>query len=140
MLFRLFAAIVIFVFALIGTACGNVLRVTLDKKYRDKYITPDTDDLIITGVVSNGLIALVIALFTGGHRLWCAFVSGAILTFVFGDRLDREPNELLGLLKSGQKGDTEEEPQQQSKTETNGTAHPSETLPTSDATPTEAES
>jgi hypothetical protein len=140
MLFRLFAAIAIFVFALIGTAVGNVLRVTLDKKYRKKYITPDTDDLIITGVISNGLIAVVIALLTGGRRLWCAFISGAILTFVFGDRLDQNPDELLGLFKSEQTEDAEEETSEQTKLETNGTAHPSETIPTHDVTPTEAES
>lgn len=86
MLFRLFAAITVFIFALIGTACGNVLRVALDKKYRQKYITPDTDDLIITGVLSNGLIATVIALLTGSRRIWCAFVTGTLLTVVLGDR------------------------------------------------------
>lgn len=140
MLFRLFAAIAIFVVALIGTACGNVLRVTLDKNYRKKYITPDTDDLIITGVISNGLIGVVIALLTGGRRLWCAFISGAILTFVFGDRLDRNPDELLGLLKSEQTEDTEEETSEQPKTETNGTAHPSDTVPQNGVTPSEVES
>jgi len=139
MLFRLFAAIAIFVFALIGTACGNVLRVTLDKKYREKYITPNTDDLIITGVLSNGLIATVIALLTGSRRLWCAFVSGAILTAIFGDRLDRNPDELLSLIKPT--GDAAaQEDIEQTKPETNGTAHPSDTLPTNGVSSSEIES
>jgi|GEM_PF-2632135 hypothetical protein len=141
MLFRLFAAIVIFAIALIGTACGNVLRVTLDKNYRKKYITPDTDDLIITGVLSNGLAAAVIALITGSRRLWCAFISGAILTFIFGDRLDRNPDELLDLFKAKQTEDTSgTEDSEQSKPETNGTAHPSESMPTNGVTPSEVES
>ncbi|MDA0710576.1 MAG: hypothetical protein O3B73_10260 [bacterium] len=95
MLFRLIAAAGVFLCALAGTAFGNVARVSLDKKYRQKYITPDTEDLIITGVVSNGLISTAIALLTGSRRLWCAFLGGALITFVFGDRLDRHPEDLL---------------------------------------------
>lgn len=136
MLFRLLAAIIVFAFALIGTACGNVLRVTLDKKYREKYITPDTDDLIITGVLSNGLIATAIALLTGSRRLWCAFIGGTLLTLAFGDRLDRNPDELLSLIKPKQK---EEDAPEQNKSETNGTAHPSNLMPTTDVTPSEAD-
>lgn len=126
MLFRLLAAIIVFAFALIGTACGNVLRVTLDKKYREKYITPDTDDLIITGVLSNGLIATAIALLTGSRRLWCAFIGGTLLTLAFGDRLDRNPDELLSLIKPKQKENDTPEPR---KAETNGTAHPVDKAP-----------
>ena len=137
MLFRLFAAIIVFVFALIGTACGNVLRVALDKKYRQKYITPDTDDLIITGVLSNGLIATAIALLTGSRRPWCAFVAGTIITVILGDRLDRNPDELLSLIKPTD--ETSPKDTEQSKPETNGTVHPSDTVPTNGITPTEAE-
>lgn len=137
MLFRLLSAIVVFIFALIGTACGNVLRVALDKNYREKYVTPDTDDLIITGVLSTGLIATVIALLTGRRCLWGAFIGGTILTVIFGDRLDRNPEELLAPFTSAQTKDTPEtQPSNQTQ---NGTAHPSESAPTNGVTPTEAE-
>lgn len=130
MLFRLLSAIVVFVFALIGTACGNVLRVALDKKYREKYVTPDTDDLIITGVLSNGAIATVIAILTGSRRLWGAFVGGTILTLILGDRLDRNPDELLRLIKPKSADDTESKTTEQKSADTNGTAHPQEAMPT----------
>jgi predicted membrane protein len=140
MLFRLFAGVAIFISALLGTACGNVLRVALDKKYRQKYITPDTDDLIVTGVVSNGLIAAVIAFFTGSRRLWCAFIGGALLTFVFGDRLDRNPDEFFALIKPKQRDHTsKEEDSGQSMTEKNGTTPTPEAMGTNGATPSEGE-
>lgn len=135
MIFRLFAAFIVFSFALIGTACGNVLRATLDRKYRKTYMTPDTDDLIMTGVLSNSIIASVIAIFTGSRRLWCAIVGGTVLTFMFGDRFDRNPEELTNIFKS-EKAKSFSTPQQKSPKPTNGTAPSPQPSPTSEmATP-----
>ena len=90
MIFRLFSIILLIAFALIGTVAGNALRMLFDKPYRKRHRTPDTDDLIITAVISNSLIAAAIALFSGA-RFITAFVGGAVLTVILGDRLDREP-------------------------------------------------
>ncbi len=90
MIFRLFSIILLIAFALIGTATGSALRMLFDKPYRKRHRTPDTDDLIITAVISNSLIAAAIALFSGA-RFITAFVGGAVLTVILGDRLDREP-------------------------------------------------
>ena len=99
MIFRLFSIILIIAFALIGTVAGNALRMLCDKPYRERHSTPDTDDLIITAVISNSLIAAAIALFSGA-RFITAFVGGAVLTVILGDRLDREPfGETLSLEK-----------------------------------------
>ena len=99
MILRLLFALITFAFALLGTALGNLMRVFVDSKYRARYVMPDTDDLIITGVLSNGLIATLIAALTGRRRLWCAVVSGAVLTLFLGDRLDQNLS-----LSSGQNG------------------------------------
>ncbi len=90
MIFRLFSIILLIAFALIGTAAGNALRMLFDKPYRKRHRTPDTDDLIITAVISNSLIAAAIAFFSGA-RFITAFIGGAVLTVILGDRLDREP-------------------------------------------------
>lgn len=90
MIFRLFSIILLIAFALIGTVAGNALRMLFDKPYRKRHRTPDTDDLIITVVISNSLIAAAIALFSGA-RFITAFIGGAVLTVILGDRLDREP-------------------------------------------------
>lgn len=90
MIFRLFSTVFLVIFALFGTVAGNALRMALDKNYRKRYSTPDTGDLIITGVLSNSIIAAVIALFSGA-RLFTALVGGTVLTVSLGDRLDREP-------------------------------------------------
>ena len=90
MIFRLFSIILLIAFALIGTVAGNALRMLFDKPYRKHHRTPDTDDLIITAVISNSLIAAAIAFFSGA-RFITAFVGGAVLTVILGDRLDREP-------------------------------------------------
>ncbi len=90
MIFRLFSIILLIAFALIGTVAGNALRMLFDKPYRKRHRTPDTDDLIITAVISNSLIAAAIALFSGA-RFITAFVGGAVLTVILGDRLDQEP-------------------------------------------------
>lgn len=90
MIFRLFSIILLIAFALIGTVAGNALRMLFDKPYRKRHRTPDTDDLIITAVISNSLIAAAIAFFSGA-RFITAFVGGAVLTVILGDRLDREP-------------------------------------------------
>lgn len=90
MISRLFSIILLIAFALIGTVAGNALRLLFDKPYRKRHRTPDTDDLIITAVISNSLIAAAIALFSGA-RFITAFVGGAVLTVILGDRLDREP-------------------------------------------------
>ena len=90
MIFRLFSTILLIIFALIGTVAGNALRMLFDKPYRKRHSTPDTDDLIITAVISNSLIAAAIAFFSGA-RFITAFVGGAVLTVILGDRLDREP-------------------------------------------------
>lgn len=90
MIFRLFSIILLIAFALIGTVAGNALRMLFDKPYRKRHRTPETDDLIITAVISNSLIAAAIALFSGA-RFITAFVGGAVLTVILGDRLDREP-------------------------------------------------
>lgn len=90
MIFRLFSIILLIAFALIGTAVGNTLRMLFDKPYRKRHRTPETDDLIITAVISNSLIAAAIALFSGA-RFITAFVGGAVLTVILGDRLDRDP-------------------------------------------------
>ena len=99
MIFRLFSIILLIAFALIGTVAGNALRMLCDKPYRERHNTPDTDDLIITAVISNSLIAAAIAFFSGA-RFITAFVGGAVLTIILGDRLDREPfQETLSLEK-----------------------------------------
>ena len=90
MIFRLFSIILLIAFALIGTVAGNALRMLFDKPYRKRHRTPDTDDLIITAVISNSLIAAAIAFFSGA-RFITAFIGGAVLTVILGDRLDREP-------------------------------------------------
>ena len=90
MIFRLFSIILLIAFALIGTVAGNTLRMLFDKPYRKRHRTPDTDDLIITAVISNSLIAAAIAFFSGA-RFITAFIGGAVLTVILGDRLDREP-------------------------------------------------
>ena len=90
MIFRLFSFVFLIVFALVGTVAGNALRMALDKNYRKRYSTPDTGDLIITGVLSNSIIAAAIALFSGA-RLFTALIGGAVLTALLGDRLDRDP-------------------------------------------------
>ena len=87
---RLFSTILLIAFALLGTVAGNALRLLCDKTYRKRHSTPDTDDLIITAVISNSLIAAAIAFFSGA-RFITAFVGGAVLTVILGDRLDREP-------------------------------------------------
>ena len=92
MIFRLFSTILLVIFALLGTAVGNALRMLFDKPYRTRHRTSDTDDLMITAVISNGLIAAAIALFSGA-RFMTAFVGGAVLTAILGDRLDRDPFE-----------------------------------------------
>ena len=86
---RLFSTILLIAFALLGTVAGNALRLLCDKTYK-RHSTPDTDDLIITAVISNSLIAAAIAFFSGA-RFITAFVGGAVLTIILGDRLDREP-------------------------------------------------
>ncbi len=88
MILRLLAVGLMFVLALIGTALGNVVRTFIDKEQRARYTTPNTEDLIITGVLSNSLIAVLIAILTGGRRLWGAFIGGVVLTLVLGDQLD----------------------------------------------------
>ena len=90
MIFRLFSIILLIAFALIGTVAGNALRMLFDKPYRKRHRTPDTDDLIITAVISNSLIAAAIAFFSGA-RFITAFIGGAVLTVILGDRLDHEP-------------------------------------------------
>ena len=90
MISRLFSIILLIAFALIGTVAGNALRMLFDKPYRKRHRTPETDDLIITAVISNSLVAAAIALFSGA-RFITAFVGGAVLTVILGDRLDREP-------------------------------------------------
>ena len=90
MIFRLFSIILLIAFALIGTVAGNALRMLFDKPYRKRHRTPDTDDLIITAVISNSLIAAAIAFFSGA-RFITAFIGGVVLTAILGDRLDREP-------------------------------------------------
>ena len=86
---RLFSTILLIAFALLGTVAGNALRLLCDKTYK-RHRTPEPDDSIITAVISNSLIAAAIALFSGA-RFITAFVGGAVLTIILGDRLDREP-------------------------------------------------
>ena len=90
MIFRLFSLILLIIFALIGTVAGNALRMLFDKPYRNRHSTSDTDDFMITAVISNSLIAAAIAFFSGA-RFITAFVGGAVLTVILGDRLDRDP-------------------------------------------------
>ena len=89
MIFRLFSIILLVIFALLGTVAGNALRMLFDKTYK-RHRTSDPDDFIITAVISNSLIAAAIAFFSGA-RFITAFVGGAVLTVILGDRLDREP-------------------------------------------------
>ena len=89
MIFRLFSTILLIAFALLGTVAGNALRMLFDKTYK-RHSTSEPDDLIITAVISNSLIAAAIAFFSGA-RFITAFVGGAVLTVILGDRLDREP-------------------------------------------------
>ena len=103
MIFRLFSIILLIAFALIGTVAGNALRMLFDKPYRKRQRTPETDDLIITAVISNSLIAAAIALFSGA-RFITAFIGGTVLTVILGDRLDREP---FGETLSLEEGDEE---------------------------------
>ncbi len=98
MIFRLFSIILLVIFALIGTVAGNALRMLFDKTYKRRS-TSEPDDLIITAVISNSLIAAAIAFFSGA-RFITAFVGGAVLTVILGDRLDHEPfQETLSLEK-----------------------------------------
>ena len=98
MIFRLFSTILLVIFALLGTVAGNALRMLCDKTYK-RHRTSDTDGLIITAVISNSLIAAAIAFFSGA-RFITAFVGGAVLTAILGDRLDRAPfQETLSLEK-----------------------------------------
>ena len=90
MIFRLFSMILLIIFALIGTVAGNALRMLFDKPYRNRHSTSDTDDFMTTAVISNSLIAAAIAFFSGA-RFITAFVGGAVLTVILGDRLDRDP-------------------------------------------------
>ncbi len=90
MIFRLFSTILLIIFALIGTVAGNALRMLFDKPYRKRHSTSDTDDFMVTAVISNSLIAAAIAFFSGA-RFITAFVGGAVLTVILGDRLDRDP-------------------------------------------------
>ena len=98
MIFRLFSTILLVIFALLGTVAGNALRMLCDKTYK-RHRTSDPDGLIITAVISNSLIAAAIAFFSGA-RFITAFVGGAVLTAILGDRLDRAPfQETLSLEK-----------------------------------------
>ena len=91
---KLLLSIGIFLIALVGTIAGNLIMLVLgDPKGRSKALNPDTGELTITGVLTNGIIATLIALLVGMRRLRCAFLNGLALTVLLGDRLDRE---LLG--------------------------------------------
>ena len=106
MILRLLAIGITFVFALVGTAVGNVMRTLLDKEQRARYTTPDTKDIIITCVLSNSIIATLIAVLTGGRRLWGAFIGGAVLTLILGDQFDRKS--LLPIHKPAENGKAEQ--------------------------------
>lgn len=105
MISNLFSSVFVFGIALLGTAVGNVLRVILIPKQRKRYTRPNTNELIITGVVSNGVIAALIAMLTGGRRFWGAFVGGVVLTLILGDRMEQEPFGLpISMKKSSSNG------------------------------------
>ena len=88
MILRLLSVIFLVIFALLGTVAGNALRLLFDRPYRKP--APNADNPLITAVITNSLMAALIALFSGA-RLFTAFVGGAVLTAILGDRLDRDP-------------------------------------------------
>ncbi len=91
MIFQLFTAVFIFGIAIVGTMVGNVLRLIFIPKQRQRYTAPGSNELIITGVLSNGLLAGLIALLSGKRHFWGAFVGGVVLTLILGNRLDQKP-------------------------------------------------
>lgn len=80
--------------AFAGTVVGNLARLSLIAWREGELSGPDEfesqdDEIVVTGVLTNTALAWLGSLFSGPQRPLNAFLSGALLSVLFGDQLDR---------------------------------------------------
>lgn len=96
--------------ALAGTVAGNIIRVGLLAGPEEAQRT-ESGELVVTGVVTNAVLATLAGWMAG--TTVGAFVGGALLSMIIGDRFDRrllprvaeqpspgEDDEIQGMLSS----------------------------------------
>lgn len=80
--------------AFAGTVVGNLARHSLIAWREGELSGPDVferegGEIVVSGVLTHTALAWMGSLFSGPQRPLNAFLSGALLTMLFGDQLDR---------------------------------------------------
>ena len=94
---RIFKTLMVMAASLAGTTLGNGLRLltTQDPRMPQRSLSELDEDLVVDGVLGNTLVVFLGSRLAGKRRTLFAFVSGALLSFFTGNRVEREASKIV---------------------------------------------
>jgi hypothetical protein len=94
---RNFKTLMVMAASLAGTTLGNGVRLLTikDPRMEQRGLSELNEDLVVDGVLANTLVVFLASRLAGKRRTLFAFMSGALLSFLTGNRVEREASKIV---------------------------------------------